>query len=108
MTGAKPVIIDTSTSDNLMLSEHELKACMTPHTKAILLNNPCNPSGKVYSKRELEILRLIGEGCTNQEIAERLVITLHTVKKHSSNIYSKLGVRSRTQAVAKARDLQLL
>ena len=60
------------------------------------------------SKRELEILRLIGEGLTNQEIAERLVITLHTVKKHSSNIYGKLGVRSRTQAVARARELQLL
>jgi LuxR family maltose regulon positive regulatory protein len=60
------------------------------------------------SQRELEILRLIGEGCTNQEIAERLVITLHTVKKHSSNIYSKLDVRSRTQAVARARELQLL
>ncbi len=60
------------------------------------------------SNRELEILRLIGEGCTNQEIAGQLVITLHTVKKHSSNIYSKLGVRSRTQAVARARELQLL
>ena len=60
------------------------------------------------SKRELEILRLIGEGYTNQEIAGRLVITLHTVKKLSSNIYGKLGVRSRTQAVARARELQLL
>jgi LuxR family maltose regulon positive regulatory protein len=60
------------------------------------------------SKRELEILRLIGEGYANQEIAERLVVTLHTVKKHSSNIYAKLGVSSRTQAVAKGRQLKLL
>jgi len=60
------------------------------------------------SKRELEILQLIGEGYTNQEIAERLVITLHTVKKHSSNIYGKLDVHSRTQAVARARELQIL
>jgi LuxR family transcriptional regulator, maltose regulon positive regulatory protein len=60
------------------------------------------------TKRELEILQLIGEGYSNQEIADRLVITLHTVKKHSSNIFTKLGVTSRTQAVARARQLQLL
>jgi LuxR family maltose regulon positive regulatory protein len=60
------------------------------------------------SKRELEILQLIGEGYANQEIADRLVITLHTVKKHSSNIFTKLGVTSRTQAVARARQLGLL
>jgi LuxR family maltose regulon positive regulatory protein len=60
------------------------------------------------SKRELEVLRLIGEGYSNQEIADRLVVTLHTVKKHSSNIYNKLGVNSRTQALARARQLNLL
>jgi LuxR family maltose regulon positive regulatory protein len=55
----------------------------------------------------LEILQLIGAGYSNQEIAEQLVVTLHTVKKHSSNIYGKLGVSSRTQAVARARQLNL-
>jgi LuxR family transcriptional regulator, maltose regulon positive regulatory protein len=60
------------------------------------------------SPRELEILRLIAEGCSNQEIASRLVITLHTVKKHSSNIFTKLGVNRRTQALARARQLGLL
>jgi len=60
------------------------------------------------SKRELEILLLIGDGYSNQDIAEKLVVTLHTVKKHSSNIYGKLGVSSRTQAVARARQLNLL
>jgi LuxR family maltose regulon positive regulatory protein len=60
------------------------------------------------SKRELEVLHLIREGLSNQEIAERLVVTLHTVKKHSSNIYAKLGVSSRTQAIARARQLKLI
>ena len=60
------------------------------------------------SERELEILSLIKEGLTNQQIADRLVITLHTVKKHSSNIYLKLGVKSRTQAVATARKSGLV
>jgi aspartate aminotransferase len=56
LTGAKPVIIDTSASGDLMVSASELKARITPKTKAILLNNPCNPSGKVYSETELEII----------------------------------------------------
>jgi LuxR family maltose regulon positive regulatory protein len=58
--------------------------------------------------RELEVLRLICEGLSNREIAERLTVTLNTVKKHTSNLYSKLGVRSRTQAIASARTLNLL
>jgi len=56
------------------------------------------------STRELEVLACIAEGCTNQQIADRLVVSLNTVKKHSSNLYSKLGVRSRTQAVAAGRE----
>jgi LuxR family maltose regulon positive regulatory protein len=60
------------------------------------------------SERELEVLRLIAAGLTNQEIAERLVIALSTAKRHSINIYGKLGVSNRTQAVAKARELNLL
>jgi LuxR family maltose regulon positive regulatory protein len=60
------------------------------------------------SQREQEVLKLICEGCSNQAIAGRLVLSLHTVKKHTSNIFSKLGVTSRTQAVARARQLKLL
>jgi LuxR family maltose regulon positive regulatory protein len=57
------------------------------------------------SARELEVLGLIAEGHSNQEIAAKLCLSLNTVKVHSSNIYSKLGVNSRTQAVAKAKTL---
>jgi LuxR family maltose regulon positive regulatory protein len=60
------------------------------------------------SERELEILQLIAEGLTNQEIASRLFLALNTVKVHTRNIYGKLGVNSRTQAVAKARALGIL
>ena len=58
--------------------------------------------------RELEILQLIAEGLTNKEIAARLYLSPGTVKVHAHNIYSKLGVNGRTQAVAKARTLNIL
>lgn len=54
------------------------------------------------SERELEVLRLIAEGCANTEIAERLVISEHTVKRHVSNILSKLHLADRTQAAVYA------
>ena len=60
------------------------------------------------NERELEVLRLIAEGLSNHEIAERLVIALSTVKWHINNLFGKLGVRSRTQAIAQAKELGLL
>jgi LuxR family maltose regulon positive regulatory protein len=60
------------------------------------------------SERELEVLRLITAGLSNQEIADQLVVALSTVKWHINNLYGKLGVGSRTQAVARARELHLL
>lgn len=60
------------------------------------------------SSRELEVLDLIAAGLTNQQIAARLYVSLHTVKSHARNIYAKLGVSSRTQAIAKGGALGLL
>ena len=60
------------------------------------------------SSRELAVLRLIAQGCSNQEISEQLFISLHTVKTHASHINSKLGVERRTQAVARAKELGLM
>ncbi len=60
------------------------------------------------SDRELEVLRLVDQGLTNQQIALRLVISPGTVKVHTNNIYSKLGVNNRTAAAAKARALRIL
>ncbi len=60
------------------------------------------------SQRELEILQLIARGASNKEVAKQLFIAQGTVKNHMTNILGKLGVRDRTQAVIKARDLGLL
>jgi DNA-binding NarL/FixJ family response regulator len=60
------------------------------------------------SERELEILALIARGATNREIGDRLFITEGTVKNHVTHILAKLGVRDRTQAALKARELGLL
>ena len=66
------------------------------------------PLVEPLTRRELEVLSLISRGYSNQQIAAQLVITLHTVKKHTSNIYGKLGVTSRTQALARGQELGLL
>ena len=59
------------------------------------------------TERELDILRLMGEGLTNREIAEKLVLEAETVRWYTKQIYSKLGVHSRTQASLRAKDLAL-
>ena len=66
------------------------------------------PLVEPLTAREIELLRLVAAGLSNQEIAEKLVIAIGTVKAHTASIYGKLEVRSRTQAVARARDLGLL
>ena len=60
------------------------------------------------SPRELEVLRLIDQGLSNPDIAERLVLAPSTVKSHINNIYGKLGVQTRVQALRRARELRLL
>ncbi|MHC1770171.1 MAG: LuxR C-terminal-related transcriptional regulator [Flexilinea sp.] len=60
------------------------------------------------SQRELEVLRLIAQGLSNREIGERLFIALDTVKGHNRKIFDKLQVQSRTEAIARARELGLL
>lgn len=60
------------------------------------------------SQRELEVLQLVAEGLSNRQIAERLFVSLNTVKTHSSRIFEKLEVRNRTQAVDTARRVGLI
>ena len=63
---------------------------------------------EALSAREMEVLRLIAAGKSNKEIASALFLAAGTVKKHTSNIYGKLGVESRTRAVARAREIGIL
>ena len=63
---------------------------------------------EALSPREMEVLRLLALGKTNQEIADTLIIALGTVKSHTNSLFGKLGVASRTQAIARSHDLGLL
>ncbi len=73
---------------------------------------PQAPGGQLLPEpltaREIEVLKLINSGCSNQEIAAQLYISLATVKRHISNIYTKLDARGRTQALSRSRELGLL
>jgi NarL family two-component system response regulator LiaR len=60
------------------------------------------------SKRELEVLQLMQQGLSNKEIADRLFVSLNTIKTHGSNVFEKLGVNRRTQAIVKARELRII
>jgi LuxR family maltose regulon positive regulatory protein len=69
---------------------------------------PAQPLIEPLSERELEVLRLICAGKSNQEIADELFVALNTVKRHVNNLYSKLGVSRRAQAILEARRLGLV
>ena len=75
-------------------------------TPSLLLR--AQPLIEPLSRRELEVLHLMAQGLSNQQICERLVLALDTVKGHNRNIFSKLQVQRRTEAVARARELGLL
>ena len=94
---------------NLLATFEEISS---PHPSSLRLRsgqtlNP-QPLLEPLSERELELLRLIADGLSNQEIAQKLIIAVGTVKAHTASIYGKLDVHSRTQAVARARELKLL
>jgi LuxR family maltose regulon positive regulatory protein len=79
-----------------------------PATSAGPQATPTHLPYEALTERELEVLHLIDAGLSNREIANRLYISVNTVRTHTKHLYSKLDVHSRTQAITRARDLNLL
>src|SRR5579884_1053287 len=79
-----------------------------PQSENTLPPPPAQPLLEPLSQRELEVLRLVAAGLSNQEISERLFLALGTVKGYNLKIFGKLGVQRRTEAITRARELGLL
>jgi ATP/maltotriose-dependent transcriptional regulator MalT len=107
----------TAIQTELVIPGIELKAVLGPGpaTRAAAgdeppaVKQPVSPElVEQLTARELEVLQCIAQGLTNQQIAAKLIISVGTVKSYTSQIYGKLSVSNRTQAVARARELKLL
>jgi LuxR family maltose regulon positive regulatory protein len=72
------------------------------------VDSPRSSLPEPLSPREMQVLKLVVSGASNQEIANELVVTVATVKAHTNTIYSKLGVSGRTQAIRRAHELHLV
>jgi two-component system, NarL family, response regulator LiaR len=75
---------------------------------AIASTNEAERERLGISNRELEVLQLMSEGLSNQEIADRLFVSVNTIKTHSSKVFEKLDARRRTQAIEKAKRLNII
>jgi LuxR family transcriptional regulator, maltose regulon positive regulatory protein len=124
------MFLDEGSSMNQLLREASAHAIMPDYTGKLLAAfeaekqktedkpdlSPALPEGhrdsepliEPLSQRELKILQLIAQGLSNREIGERLFLSLDTIKGHNRRIYDKLQVQSRTEAIARARELGLL
>lgn len=112
------IFVDEGTPMKPLLAEAIVRGVMPDYSRRLLaaFDLPFTPVSKQgsqaliepLSERELEILALVAEGLSNREICERLFLALSTVKGHNRNIFDKLHVRRRTEAVARARELGLI
>ena len=103
LTGKKEVIIEKEV--HIHVPAEEVAPAVNGET--FVLNNKALQDLEI-TKREYEILELMARGLSNQEIAEQTFLSIHTVKTHASNLFFKLDVKRRTQAVMKAKELGLI
>lgn len=87
---------------------HRGESVLSPAVAGRLMGNLRSPAREPLSQRELEVLTLISQGCSNRETATKLFISEATVKTHLLHVYAKLGVRDRAAAVATAFERGLL
>lgn len=92
--------LTTSSADGRAQCSAEVSSILIRRVYAFAAQANPDTTTDVLTRREIEILELIEQGLTNQQIASRLSLTLHTVKNHVHNLLSKLGVSSRAEAVA--------
>jgi ATP/maltotriose-dependent transcriptional regulator MalT len=92
--------LTTALLDDLLVAEDKMLTGQTPQADETLV--------EPLSEREFEVLTLIADGLPNREIADQLFLSVGTVKWYLTHIYSKLGVQSRTLAISRARQLNLL
>jgi len=92
--------VTTALLDELLISEDNILTSQTPQAGETLV--------EPLSERELTVLTLLADGFSNREIADKLFLSIATVKWYLTHIYSKIGVQSRTQAILRARQLNLL
>jgi LuxR family transcriptional regulator, maltose regulon positive regulatory protein len=110
------LFVDEGAPMRQLLSAASARGTLPDYTSKLLaafadeaeLRTPHSALVDPLSQRELEVLHLIAQGFSNQEIGARLFLAVDTVKGHNRRIFDKLQVQRRTEAVAKARSLNLL
>ncbi|MCK5673562.1 MAG: hypothetical protein KAH95_09305 [Spirochaetales bacterium] len=110
------IFVDQGMSMFRLLSETASRGIMQEYISRIIAafkaekneNEEIQPLLDPLSQREIEVLKLISQGLSNQEIGEKLFLALDTVKGHNRRIFSKLDVKNRTMAITKARSFNIL
>lgn len=109
--GAKGYLLKDASADDLLAAiraVHRGQTSLAPEVAARLVSGMSEGAPEQLTTRELEVLQLMGQGCSNSEIADKLVIAPRTAKVHVQNILGKLGATNRTEAVSIAVRRKLM